>query len=91
MKKAPAVTPFMNMYRKISNEKFEQEEPPVQFVPEKIVDCRGKGSEKQYLVKWKGYSSHDNSWEPGKNLDAKLLMDFEERGPFMSRKNINKR
>jgi transposase InsO family protein len=35
---------------------------------ESIVDARGKGKSRQYLVKWKGYPSDQNTWEPLKHL-----------------------
>ncbi len=30
----------------------------------------------EYLVKWKGYSAFDNSWEQEENLTADLLRYF---------------
>lgn len=31
----------------------------------------------QYLLKWKGYSHDDNTWEPEEHLSADLISDFE--------------
>ena len=43
---------------------------------EKIIGVRKRGSGVEYLVKWKGYSYEDNTWEPVKNLtNAKEAID----------------
>ena len=43
---------------------------------EKIVDSRQKGKKMEYLVKWKGYPSAENTWEPSSNLED--VMDMVE-------------
>jgi hypothetical protein len=49
--------------------------PPVElldreeeFEVEAIIAHRRKGRRLQFLIKWKGYPTSDNSWEPQKNL-----------------------
>ena len=38
----------------------------------------GRGRKTHYLVKWKGYPTGDNSWEPEKNLKAdELITEFK--------------
>ena len=38
----------------------------------------GQGHKTHYLVKWKGYPTSDNSWEPEKNLNAdELVANFK--------------
>ena len=37
---------------------------------EKIMGVKTKKGKKLFLVKWQGYSSSENSWEPEENLDA---------------------
>ena len=34
----------------------------------------GQWKKKQYLIKWKGYSTAHNSWEPAKNVHALELV-----------------
>ena len=47
---------------------------------EQILDMRTGRSGKQYLIRWKGYSSAHDSWEPWENINAPLLMvEFEKR------------
>src|SRR5260370_17513363 len=38
---------------------------------EQILDTRRYRSQLQFLIKWKGYSGANNSWEPEKNIKAK--------------------
>jgi hypothetical protein len=42
-----------------------------------IIDHRGKPGQYEYLIKWKGYSDEDNTWEPAVNfLDDKCIQDY---------------
>ena len=51
------------------------------FQVEKIVDSRTRSGNKFYYIKWVGYSSKDNTWEPVGNLQNVLYMieDFEAK------------
>ena len=40
------------------------------FYVERILDHKGTGSRRQYLVKWLNYPSSENTWEPLDHLDA---------------------
>jgi hypothetical protein len=53
------------------------EEHEVEF----ITWHRSRGQSRQYLVKWKGYPTADNTWEPESNLDhaAELLKEYKDR------------
>uniref|UniRef100_A0A914XAN4 Chromo domain-containing protein n=1 Tax=Plectus sambesii TaxID=2011161 RepID=A0A914XAN4_9BILA len=50
------------------------------YIVEKIVDKKaGRNGDVLYLLKWKGYTSDDNTWEPAKNLNCpKLIEEFEK-------------
>ena len=50
-----------------------------EYEVEFILDERGSGSSKQYLVEWKGYSEDDASWVPERNLAnaQEVLRDFK--------------
>ncbi|KAL7290727.1 hypothetical protein TKK_0015479 [Trichogramma kaykai] len=39
------------------------------FEVEKILDTKGRGRNKKYLVQWRGYPDKFNSWEPAISID----------------------
>ena len=47
---------------------------------EAILDHRGEGKERTYLVKWKGYDSSENTWEPIDNFqDITVINEYWKR------------
>jgi len=47
-----------------------------EYVVEAILDKRSTANNvTQYLLKWKGYSDDDNTWEPRENLDCDEMID----------------
>ena len=60
-----------------------------EYKVEAILQKRRQGGKTQYLIKWEGYESEDNTWEPIEHLDgaAELLARFnEERSGEAGRK-----
>ena len=56
----------INKLRRISlsdNERKSEE-----FVVDKILGQRKKGRVNEYLIRWKGFGSEDDTWEPTSNL-----------------------
>ncbi|KAE9162993.1 hypothetical protein PF005_g30626 [Phytophthora fragariae] len=57
----------------------------INYHVEKLLKRRGYSGQYQYLVKWRGYPSSRNSWEPGARLEedcADLVAAFERaHGP----------
>jgi hypothetical protein len=52
-----------------------------EYEVEKILDMKqkGQGRKMHYLIKWKGYPTVDNSWEPAENVQAKdLIKEYKE-------------
>lgn len=54
-------------------------EPDEEYEVERIEDHKRDGKTTLFLVKWKGYSAKDNTWEPESHLAhaAKLLREYE--------------
>ena len=68
-----------SMYDGDQSDQDEDEQGRI-YTVERIVDQRTRGGEKQYLIKWAGYSEAVNSWEPRRNIfDKSLIRAFEER------------
>ena len=66
--------------RKRKAREIEQQEEEEVFSVEKIVSKQVVGGKTQYLLKWKGYNSDENTWEPEENLDCQDLLDeFNKR------------
>ncbi|GAA5830400.1 hypothetical protein JCM3770_006073, partial [Rhodotorula araucariae] len=56
-------------------------EGAAEYEVEAIVDERGRGTGRRYLVKWVGYPSSDNTWEPRWNVEDTVALDeWEARG-----------
>ncbi|XP_046678453.1 uncharacterized protein LOC124366156 isoform X15 [Homalodisca vitripennis] len=79
-KEIPPVTsePVKSAVKDLTQKQPEEEE----FVVEKIVSRRYNIKKKhfEYLLKWEGYPSEQNTWEPAENLGTcqHLLKAFEE-------------
>ena len=57
-----------------------------EYEVEQILSHRTFGCQKQlqYLVKWKGYPSSDNSWELAENLHAnELIQEYRQRSSHL--------
>ena len=45
-----------------------------EWVVEAIVDEKGKGRNKRFLIKWEGYPDLENTWEPAANVEETEAM-----------------
>ena len=50
-----------------------------EFIVESILDHRARGRGRQYLVRWLGYDSTHDSWEPSRNINPDLLASYNLR------------
>lgn len=56
------------------------EEEVEEYIVEKILEKRIRGGKVEYLLKWKGYSDSENTWEPHDNLECpELIQAFEDK------------
>jgi len=49
-----------------------------EYEVDRIVDDRVEDNEKQYLIRWKGFTAEDDTWEPVTNLDCPEIIDAYE-------------
>ena len=63
-------TPLTNLRNKSGRKKQKE-----QFVVEEILSHRGAGGKLEFLVKWEGYGSELNSWEPLKSFQGTDMVE----------------
>ena len=59
-----------------------------EYEVEKVVDKRIHKGKVEYLLKWKGYPSDENTWEPEDSLDCPELLQEYERNRAREKKPV---
>lgn len=60
-----------------------EEGEPLEYEIEEILNHHGRGRNRKFLIRWKGYAAHEDSWEPEKMLTncAEVIKEyFRKRG-----------
>merc|ERR1719193_2960388 len=67
--------------KNMSMKKTRSKKTSEEYEVEKVCDIKFQDGQEMFLVKWKGYSMKDNTWEPRKNLgNATAAIDaFQSR------------
>ena len=61
-----------------------------EYEVEKIIGKKMNGNSKEYLIKWKGYSEDESTWEPESNLEnARLSIEKFEYSIKKQEKKLN--
>nr|XP_036873062.1 M-phase phosphoprotein 8 isoform X2 [Manis javanica] len=62
------------------------------FEVEKILDMKSEGGKVLYKVRWKGYTSDDDTWEPEVHLEdcKEVLLDFRKKVVDNKAKQVKK-
>ena len=61
-----------------SVEEDESGAEAAEFRVERIVDERGEGGSTEYLVKWDGFATDENTWEPPETLASTAALEIWE-------------
>ncbi|XP_054484182.2 M-phase phosphoprotein 8 [Agelaius phoeniceus] len=63
------------------SEEDEEEDGEDVFEVEKILDVKNEGGKTLYKVRWKGYTSDDDTWEPEAHLEdcKEVLLEFRKK------------
>lgn len=50
-----------------------------EYIIEKVVDERGTGNKKEYLVKFKDYGDEDNTWTSKEDISPELIHEYKKK------------
>ncbi|KAG4068013.1 hypothetical protein HA402_010699 [Bradysia odoriphaga] len=62
----------------VSNKTRRKRQKKKYYRVEKVLGRRIRKGKAEYLIKWKGYRTDHNTWEPFSNLDEKLVEEIDK-------------
>ena len=57
---------------------------------ERVVAKRIRSRKVEYFIKWQGYCSSVNTWEPREHLPGEIIIAFEDRCPLRVDEDIER-
>lgn len=80
------------IYKIVINNQMANKNLPGVYIVESIEDFKTINKKQYYYIKWKDYSSMDNTWEPIENLLGleEMIEDFKKSKIKSILKNQNK-
>lgn len=87
-KKASSSSKTKNPPRSSSSKKTGRISSDSQFEVARILDSRGRGTKREFLVEWRGFTAEESTWEPSSNILDPSLIDAYEN--IRSSKRIKK-
>lgn len=75
----------VKQFRMSINEKVSEDDSK-DFAVEKILDDKLISKKRRYLVRWEGFNSEDDTWEPAENLNCpKKIAEYEKNKKKVSK------
>ena len=59
----------------IKNKSIDDDDDDASYEVQRILAHRGAGEKREYLVRWKGYTSDHDSWEPLSNFNTREVIE----------------
>ena len=78
------------MKQKKNPDNDEENDSEEEYVIERIVKHRKHKNQNEYFIKWEGYSSDENTWEPEGNIPLSMIKEYWKTLGDKNKKNDEK-